>query len=475
MIALRAERIFDGERIVDENLVLVDNGKIVALVREGAAGGDASGGSGLPAGGAGRDASAGGGLPAGGVDRDASAGGGRPAGGGLPAGGAGGDASAGGGRPAGGGVPTVGGVPVGVEVREFVGCTILPGLVDGHVHLTADAGPGALDRLANLRIAAQTAGLAATRRALAATIEQSLRVHLAAGVTTVRDLGDPYDAVLKWRPQAPSGLPTVVASGAPLTSVGGHCRGFGGEVSGIDEIRAAVRERAANGADVIKIMASGGAMTAGSDTMSPQFSPAELAAATDEAHAVGLPITAHAHAASAVRQAIDAGVDGIEHCTCLTPDGVVIDDELVARLVGVVVCGTLGSDRSIVVPPHILKMVAKAGLTEAALQQAVRRLYDGGVRIVAGSDGGIGPAKPHGLLPATLAEYVEAGIPATAALIAGTSAAADALRVPKGRIRPGADADLLVVPGDPTADITVLANPTNVYLAGVRLAGSAAQ
>ncbi|WP_410789446.1 amidohydrolase family protein [Kribbella sp. C-35] len=391
MIALRADRIFDGERLLDENVVLLDDGKVVATTRE---------------------------------------------------------------------------VPPEVPVRELPGTTILPGLIDAHVHLTADAGPGALDRLGTLRIAAETAGLAATGRALAVTVEQSLRLHLAAGVTTVRDLGDPFDAVLRWRKQAPDGLPTVVASGTPLTSTGGHCWSLGGEVTGVDEIRSAVRARAENGADIIKIMTSGGVLTPGTDTMSPQFTIEELTAAVDEAHAHGLPITAHAHALSAVRQAIEAGVDGIEHCTCLTPDGVAIDDELLAGLAGIAVCGTLGSDRSIVVPPQILELVAKAGISEAALQQAVRRLYDGGVRIVAGSDGGIGPAKPHGLLPATLAEYVEAGIPATAALVAGTSSAADALRVDKGRIRPGADADLLVVPGDPTRDITTLTTPTAVYLAG---------
>jgi imidazolonepropionase-like amidohydrolase len=224
-------------------------------------------------------------------------------------------------------------------------------------------------------------------------------------------------------------------------------------------------------------MASGGVLTPGTDTLSPQFTIEELTAAVDEAHAHDLPITAHAHALSAVRQAIEAGVDGIEHCTCLTPEGVVVDEELAAALAGIAVCGTLGSDRSIVVPPQILEMVARAGIGEAALQQAVRRLYDGGVRIIAGSDGGIGPAKPHGLLPATLAEYVEAGIPATAALVAGTSSAADALRVDKGRIRPGAAADLLVVPGDPTRDISVLATPVAVYLAGqdVTPGGSAAR
>ncbi|TDW19129.1 amidohydrolase family protein [Kribbella kalugense] len=382
-VAVRAERIFDGERFLDEDsVVLIEDTRITGITRE---------------------------------------------------------------------------VPTDWPVHELPGATILPGLIDAHVHLSADAGPGALDRLADT-----------PADAVAATIEQSLRIHLAAGVTTVRDLGDPHDAVLRWRKTAAPDLPTVVASGTPLTSKGGHCWSLGGEVTGPEEIRAAVRRRAEQGADVIKIMASGGVFTPGTDTMSPQFTADELAAATAEAHALGLPITAHAHALSAVQQALAVGVDGIEHCTCLTPQGVVIDDALSTGLAdaGIAVCGTLGSDRSIVVPPAILEMVAKAGISEAALQQAVRRLSDGGVRIIAGSDGGIGPAKPHGLLPATLAEYVEAGIPAIAALIAGTSAAADALRVQKGRIRPGADADLLVVQGDPTDDIATLATPTAVYLAG---------
>jgi imidazolonepropionase-like amidohydrolase len=379
-IALRADRIFDGERVLDENVVLVEDGLIAATTRE---------------------------------------------------------------------------VPEGWPIHEAPGGTVVPGLIDTHVHLSADAGPGALDRLAG---------------ADDDTIEQSLRIHLQAGVTTVRDLGDRNDAVLDWRRRGIPGLPTVVAAGTPLTSVGGHCWSLGGEVAGPDEIRAAVRRRADNGADVIKIMASGGVLTPGSDTMSPQFTEAELAVAVAAAHEVGLPITAHAHALSAVRQALAVGVDGIEHCTCLTPTGVEIDDELLAGLAasGITVCGTLGSDPSIVVPPAILELVAKAGISEAALQQAVRRLSDGGVRMVAGSDGGIGPAKPHGLLPATLAEYVQSGLSAMAALTAATSAAADALGLGdrKGRLRSGADADLVLVDGDPTADISTLARPLAVYLAG---------
>ncbi|MBG0823003.1 amidohydrolase family protein [Planomonospora sp. ID91781] len=350
-------------------------------------------------------------------------------------------------------------VPGGWPVRDLPDGTLLPGLIDAHVHLCADGGPGALDRLAGR-----------TEEQTDATIEASLRAHLAAGVTTVRDLGDHRDAVPAWRSRGGPGLPAVVAAGAPITSVGGHCGSMGGEARGADGLREAVRLRAERGADIVKIMASGGVLTPGTDTMSPQFTDDELRAAVAEAHALGLPITAHAHALAAVRQALDAGVDGIEHCTCLTPDGVRLDDALLAALAGsqVAVCATLGSDPGVVVPPQVVAMAERAGITEAVLQEAVARLHRGGVRLVAGSDGGIGPAKPHGLLPATLGEYVRSGLPETSALAAATSAAAGACGVGdrKGRIRTGHDADLLVVDGDPTRDIAALGRPLAVYLAG---------
>ncbi|MDF5757601.1 amidohydrolase family protein [Spongiactinospora sp. TRM90649] len=95
-----------------------------------------------------------------------------------------------------------------------------------------------------------------------------------------------------------------------------------------DELRRATRQRAELGADVVKIMASGGVLTPGTGAMRPQFTAEELRAAVEEAHRAGLPITAHAHALPAVRLALEAGVDGIEHCTCLTPEGVRVDDDL---------------------------------------------------------------------------------------------------------------------------------------------------
>ncbi|WP_030486948.1 amidohydrolase family protein [Micromonospora chokoriensis] len=350
--------------------------------------------------------------------------------------------------------------PEGWPLREEPDGTLLPGLVDAHVHLCADAGPDALGRLAQRPETDHDA-----------VVEASLRAHLAAGVTTVRDLGDQRDAVLRWRERGVrDDLPTVVGSGAPVTSVGGHCWSMGGEASGVDGVREAVRLRAAAGADLVKVMASGGVFTPGTDTTRPQFTDQELAAALTQAHDLGLPVTAHAHALSAVEQALRIGVDGIEHCTCVTATGAHVPAELADRLAasGVAACPTLGTDPAVVTPPEVVEMAARAGLSEAALREGAATLHRAGVRLVAGSDAGLGPAKPHGILPETLVEYVACGISAAAALTAATSVGAEVcgLGQRKGRVRPGFEADLLVVQGDPTSDITVLRRPLAVYRAG---------
>ncbi|MBQ0981246.1 amidohydrolase family protein [Micromonospora sp. M61] len=350
--------------------------------------------------------------------------------------------------------------PEGWPVREEPNGTVLPGLVDAHVHLCADAGPDALGRLAER-----------PETDLDAVVEASLRAHLAAGVTTVRDLGDRRGAVLRWRArEVRDDLPTVVASGAPVTTVGGHCWSMGGEVSGVDGIREAVRLKAAAGADLVKVMASGGVFTPGTDTTRPQFTDQELTAALTRAHDLDLPVTVHAHALNAVEQALRVGVDGIEHCTCVTAAGAHVPDEVADRLAasGVAVCATLGTDPAVVTPPEVVAMAARAGLSAATLRDGAATLHRAGVRLVAGSDAGLGPAKPHGILPETLVEYVACGIPAAAALTAATSVGAEVCGLGRrqGRVRPGFEADLLVVDGDPTSDISALRRPLAVYRAG---------
>lgn len=354
-------------------------------------------------------------------------------------------------------------VPTGCEVTEVPG-TVLPGLIDAHLHLCGDAGPDALERLADFSDAE-----------LHDVITASLRQVLASGVTTVRDLGDRRFAVLDWRAAPPPGRwPTILAAGPPLTSVRGHCWNMGGEVTGEVELRAAVAERAERGADVVKIMASGGFATPGSLVLSCQFTDEELRTVVTEAHRYGLPVTAHAHPLVAVHQAIEAGVDGIEHCSGITEEGSGVPDPTVSRLreEGIVVCPTLGQTASFPTPPPILAMLEARGLTPETLMrhgaQQAARLVAGGVRVIAGSDSGVGEAKTHGMLPVSLQALVEGGVDPVTVLASATSEAADALGLgaDKGRIAAGYDADFVVVDGDPGADIADLQRVRQVYVGG---------
>jgi imidazolonepropionase-like amidohydrolase len=349
---------------------------------------------------------------------------------------------------------------------------VLPGLVDAHVHLCADGTDGTLDRIGE-----------PGKDAMMAVIEESLRRHLAAGVTTVRDLGDRRFAVLDWRSssRSRSGVyPAVLAAGPPITSVGGHCANMGGEAAGQDQLREAVRERAERGADVVKIMASGGFATAGTQVMLCQFVLGELRVVVEEAHVAGLPVTAHAHGLPAVHMAMAAGVDGIEHCSFLTDKGMQQSAADVARLAeaGLAVCPTVGTTGTLVPPPNAAATLGKLGMTmEQVVEMRKRRvaqMHAAGVRIVSGSDGGIAAAKPHGLLPVSVAFLVDGGVSPVAALASATALAADAcgLGNRKGRLRAGYDAELLVVDGDPIADISRLTQPSAVFAAGRRAAGA---
>ncbi len=305
-------------------------------------------------------------------------------------------------------------------------------------------------------------------------IERALTMHLAAGVTTVRDLGDRRGAVLDWRRTADtSRWPTVVASGPPITSLRGHCWNTGGEVEGIDALHRAVADRAERGADVIKVMASGGAMTPATDIAQLQFSVEELRALVQEAHRSGMRITAHAHALEAVRAAVDAGVNGIEHCSFITTTGIDVEVGLVRRIAdaGIAVCPTLGVAPGAVAPPAVLEIMRKTGMTYESRREKVAELHHAGVHLVSGSDGGVNPGKPHGLLPFAVIDLAIGGVPAAAALASATSKAAEACGAGdrKGRVAAGFDADLLIVDGDPMSGIEALRRPSAVYLGGARM------
>jgi imidazolonepropionase-like amidohydrolase len=362
-------------------------------------------------------------------------------------------------------------VPDGCVLSTYDG-TLLPGLVDMHVHLVTDSGPDALSRVA-----------AYTDEEVDAVVTEALRRQLAAGVTTVRDLGDRRFNVVDRRDRQRGLLdtePRIVASGPPVTSSGGHCHYLGGEVHGAAAIRAAVRERAERRVDVVKVMASGGVTTPGTDVMRTQFGDEDLRLLVAEAHDAGLPVTAHAHGTPSVWQALGAGVDGIEHCSCMTETGFGDPGEqLLAALAssGVVVCPTLGVDRSAQPqpPPPLLALLERLGVTMeemlAGRLRHVARLRQAGVRLVSGVDAGIQPGKAHGTLPMAVAELAASGCPVAEALATATSLAADAcgLSGKTGSLRAGCDADLLVVDGDLSQDVAALHSPVSVRRGGVEV------
>ena len=364
--------------------------------------------------------------------------------------------------------PASAAAPDGCPVTEFGG-TLLPGLIDTHVHLCGDSGPRALDRIPELS--------ADELQQVIATAEQQ---HLRAGVTAVRDLGDHRWAVLDRIGSGgigsggigPGGIgPTVVGSGPPITSPRGHCWSMGGEAASDDDLRRAVRERAERGAAVVKIMASGGVMTPDTDLLAGQFTLAQLRVVVEEAHRLGLPVTAHAHALPAVEASAAAAVDGIEHCSCLTASGSHRPPQLLARLVaaGTYVCPTLGRVPGVAPPPRVqATLEAVHGTYEEHLPH-VAELRDAGTTLLAGTDAGIGPSKRHGLVPMAIADLVAAcGMAPADALVSATSLAARAcgLEHRAGRLAPGLQADLVAVDGDALTDVTVLQRPRLVLARG---------
>jgi imidazolonepropionase-like amidohydrolase len=329
-----------------------------------------------------------------------------------------------------------GGDPIDVS-----GCTIIPGLIEAHAHLCFNAQPNwreTYDADSPERLLLRMAAAAASM--------------LQAGITTVRDLGAPTGLAIELRDAIRDGLtpgPDLLVAGAPITTTGGHCWFLGGEADGELRIRVRVRELAKSGVDWIKVMATGGNMTPGTNVNEPQYSLAELRAIVDEAARLGLRVAAHCHGTPGIRHAAEAGVATIEHCSFRTEDGLILDEEVAALIAerGVAVSPTVHSGylRGPDSPVHDQRMEVAAGILRA------------GCEVIMSTDCGI-PGTPHDVLPRSIAVWADqTGTTPVDALASATSRSARVLGLhDRGSLEPGKRADFLVVEGNPLDDLTAL-------------------
>ncbi|MPZ19750.1 MAG: amidohydrolase family protein [Luteitalea sp.] len=302
--------------------------------------------------------------------------------------------------------------------------TVLPGLIDAHVHLT----------------------IGGTSRANAAAI-------LRAGFTTVADLGATSDAVIRLRDAIASGDaegPRILAAGLWVGTKNGICE-FGG--IGVDggpkQFRARVRENVASGADLTKVCVSGWTRDAFAHPDAYEISDAALAAVVDESRRRGHVVLAHAISLGSVQAALRAGVDGLAHAAYL--------DAATA---------TVLRDKGVFLVPTLASLLrGTQGRAGVALQESVAEAHRAGVRLIFGTDGGV---LPHGENAVEFAALIEAGVPAIDAIRAATVDAADALGLATeiGTIDIGKTADLIAVDGDPLHDPTALSRVTFVMQSG---------
>lgn len=342
---------------------------------------------------------------------------------------------------------------------EGAGRTLLPGLIDTHVHLQFDGGSDFEKESKELT----TAGFAAVKAAVNA------KRNLDAGVTTVRDLGGMGGASIDVAKAVAAGLipgPRILASGHALTVTGGHGHNvaFAREVDGVDAMRRAVREEIRHGATTIKLIATGGVLTPGIPESFTAFTSEELEAAVREAHQRDHPVAAHAIGADGIRAAVLAGVDSVEHCNQLTP---ATAREMATR--GTFRSPTICAIRGILDHPDEVPeyAVEKAARIEADSRKSHRTALGAGVRHVCGTDAGT-PFNPHGNAAQELLHMIDWGMRPLDALRAATATGAELLRLDDvGTIEAGKRADLVLVDGHPVDDPRALLGRKRVWLGGV--------
>ena len=361
------------------------------------------------------------------------------------------------------------------EPQEFPGATLLPGLVDCHTHTNMPA---------NGRRGEDVIADGDDIRLLRSA--HNVRIALRAGVTTLCDNGAWNGTAFSLKAGIQEGLiegPRVLVCGRPITTTGGHCWFMGSEADGTDGVREATRQLIKEGADFIKVMATGGS-TLTSDPYRPSYTVDELRTIADEAHRRNRAATAHCRCIRGISNVLEAGFDMVIHGFFAGEDGVRRFDPVVAEQIvrqGVWVNPTLHIGRCRIwqleakkqeeeLTPEEEQLLARAREGYRSSLEECGQLIRMGAKLLAGSDCGWG-AYPFGQFAHEIGALVEAGLTPIKAILAGTRSGADALGIldQVGTVEPGKEADLLVVAGNPDEDIGALSDVVAVFKAGRRV------
>ena len=356
------------------------------------------------------------------------------------------------------GYATAGDGDLVIDLRD---ATVMPGLMDMHVHLTGEYGPDSRLR-PFITNEADYAYMAA----------KYARRTLQAGFTTVRNLGDEYNVTVALRDAIKRGDvpgPTIFTAAKAIASTGGHAdptNGWAGTLMGdpgpkegvvnsTADARKAVRQRYKDGADWIKITATGGVLSVAKNGQNPQFTQEEMNAIVDTARDYGLRVAAHAHGTEGMKRAVIAGVASIEHGTYMDDEVMRLMKQKGTYYVPTIMAGNWVAEKAKIDGffPDLVR--PKAAAIGPRIMDTFARAYKAGVPIVFGTDTGV---SPHGDNAQEFALMVEGGMPPMEAIKAATSVAADFLGIgdTHGRLLSGRAADIVAVPGDPIADITAM-------------------
>jgi len=355
---------------------------------------------------------------------------------------------------------------------DLKGATVMPGLMDMHVHLTSESN-GAASYAEGYYMNPADVALRSTTYA---------KKTLLAGFTTVRDLGAGDNLNSALRDAIAKGWvvgPRIFSVGKALATTGGHgdptnglaeiYRGDPGPKEGVinsaDDARKAVRQRYKDGADLIKVTGTGGVLSLAKSGMNPQLTEEEFVAIVTTAHDYGMKVAVHAHGDEGMRRAILAGVDSIEHGTYMSDATIKLMVEHGTYYVPTISAGRFVAEKAKTEGYFPAVVRPKAAAIGPLIQATFQRAYQGGVKIAFGTDMGVGP---HGDNAKEFIYMVEAGMPAMKAIQSATLEGARLIGVEKdlGTLEAGKIADLVAVPGDPLADIKLMTNVTFVMKAG---------